>query len=75
MSNLPCPKCGGDARVSDSRPHELGVHRRRKCMKCGERFSTMEMIRYKQAIKLQNKLNELVEQLMELKEGIDNEHD
>ena len=40
---MQCPKCKGKTQVFDSRPAELGIHRRRKCAK-GHRFSTMEMV-------------------------------
>ena len=38
-----CPKCGGRAAVVDSRTYPTGeVRRRRKCRRCGFRFSTLE---------------------------------
>lgn len=39
-----CPKCGHDV-VSciDSRPRNGTIYRRRKCMECGHRFSTLEI--------------------------------
>ena len=38
-----CPKCGGRAVVVDSRTYPTGeVRRRRKCRRCGHRFSTLE---------------------------------
>lgn len=40
-----CPNCGADDdKVVDSRPAESGgaVRRRRECLTCGQRFSTME---------------------------------
>jgi transcriptional repressor NrdR len=38
-----CPYCGfEDSRVIDSRAGEGGIRRRRQCLACGERFSTIE---------------------------------
>lgn len=40
-----CPKCGGRAVVVDSRTYPTGeVRRRRKCRRCGFRFSTLEAV-------------------------------
>ena len=42
-----CPKCGAnDDKVLDSRPTDDGfaVRRRRVCLVCGARFSTIEKI-------------------------------
>lgn len=40
-----CPRCGGKAVVVDSRQYPTGeVRRRRKCGRCGHRFSTLEAI-------------------------------
>jgi len=42
---MECPFCGyGDSRVVDSRPRGGGVRRRRECLRCGQRFSTMERV-------------------------------
>lgn len=39
-----CPKCGSDqVNVIDSRPKEGTVARRRKCLVCGYRYSTVEV--------------------------------
>jgi len=38
-----CEKCGGLARVIDSRERPIGFSRRRKCSNCGHRFSTVEV--------------------------------
>jgi len=40
-----CPKCGGDTTVADSRRSEAGdsVRRRRRCLECNFRFSTLEI--------------------------------
>jgi transcriptional repressor NrdR len=38
-----CPYCGfEDSRVIDSRASEGGIRRRRQCLSCGQRFSTIE---------------------------------
>jgi transcriptional regulator NrdR family protein len=36
-------KCGSDSAVIDSRPHKNSIRRRRKCMACGARWSTLEV--------------------------------
>lgn len=42
---MTCPKCGNKAIVIDSRTYETGeVRRRRKCTRCGFRFSTLEAV-------------------------------
>lgn len=45
--NMPCPRCGAASRVVDSRFRKKGtsVRRRRECLslKCGKRFSTLEL--------------------------------
>ena len=38
-----CPKCKGESKVFDSRATAQGVRRRRECLKCSERFSTIEI--------------------------------
>ncbi len=40
---MKCPKCSGDTRVRDSRPLPDSVSRRRECLVCGFRFSTVEV--------------------------------
>lgn len=40
---MKCPICGGDTTVIDSRPKVDSVGRRRKCLKCSYRFSTLEI--------------------------------
>ena len=38
-----CPRCHSDQnKVLDSRQNELGVKRRRQCLKCAYRFTTLE---------------------------------
>jgi transcriptional repressor NrdR len=40
-----CPFCGtDDDKVTDSRPDQDGIRRRRECLACGRRFSTLERI-------------------------------
>lgn len=39
---LECPACGGALTVIYSRPKAGSVGRRRKCQKCGARFTTAE---------------------------------
>tara|TARA_R110000868_G_scaffold88938_4_gene247818 strand:+ start:587 stop:847 length:261 start_codon:yes stop_codon:yes gene_type:complete len=40
---MKCPVCGSlTSIVTDSRPKDTFIHRRRKCFDCGEKFSTQE---------------------------------
>ncbi len=40
-----CPYCGfADTKVTDSRDADEGIRRRRECLNCGQRFSTMERL-------------------------------
>lgn len=40
---IPCPNCGGDSHVIDSRSAPRSrIRRRRKCMECFDRFTTYE---------------------------------
>jgi transcriptional repressor NrdR len=40
-----CPFCANpDTRVTDSRPDQDGIRRRRECLACGQRFSTIERV-------------------------------
>jgi len=40
-----CPHCGHtESKVLDTRDAELGIRRRRQCLRCGNRFSTVERI-------------------------------
>ena len=40
-----CPFCTNpDTRVTDSRPDSDGIRRRRECLACGQRFSTVERV-------------------------------
>ena len=39
-----CPKCGGALTVVDSISDDNSVYRRRRCVECGNRFYTREVI-------------------------------
>jgi hypothetical protein len=39
---LVCQACKGKTTVTDSRASDTFIRRRRKCLSCGERFSTVE---------------------------------
>jgi transcriptional regulator NrdR family protein len=48
---MKCPQCrtiqkSTSRTIIDSRPHALGVRRRRECPSCGKRFSTYELPAY-----------------------------
>lgn len=39
-----CPNCqSNNTQVRDSRPHPDGIFRRRRCLTCNHRFSTIEI--------------------------------
>ena len=40
---MTCPKCNEKTRVIDTIPDEDSVARRRECVACGYRFSTIEI--------------------------------
>lgn len=40
---MTCVVCGEKTRVVDSRSHEDSKYRRRECVECGHRFSTVEI--------------------------------
>lgn len=40
---MTCPVCGGRVIVIDSRPSEDSIYRRRRCIECDYRFSTIEI--------------------------------
>ena len=43
--SIQCPSCGGwISTVMDTRPSHLGPRRRRECVTCGSRYSTLEVI-------------------------------
>ena len=57
---MTCPVCGGRTIVYDSRPTDDIINRRRKCIDCEYRFSTVEVetdiyIRKEEAVKRANK--------------------
>ena len=40
-----CPYCGfTDTKVTDSRDADDGIRRRRECLSCGQRFTTLERL-------------------------------
>jgi transcriptional regulator NrdR family protein len=39
-----CPKCNADTMVLESRRKVDMIHRRRKCLECGYRFNTDEIL-------------------------------
>jgi transcriptional repressor NrdR len=42
---MKCPYCGfGESRVTDSRDQGGAIHRRRRCERCFQRFSTLERV-------------------------------
>lgn len=44
-SGIGCPICGHEeSSVADSRPSDGYIRRRRKCLKCGGRYTTREMV-------------------------------
>jgi transcriptional repressor NrdR len=48
-----CPFCGhDDTQVKDSRPAEDGasIRRRRSCIACGQRFTTVERVQLRELI-------------------------
>lgn len=38
-----CPACRGKTEVTDSRPQDDVIRRRRRCTVCGKRFTTIEI--------------------------------
>lgn len=49
---MKCPKCEADTRVVDSRPREDGsIFRRRECLECRFRFSSLETVWIKKTSK------------------------
>ena len=44
MSGIVCPTCETETTVSDSRGRDGYVWRRRRCLNCGEKFTTVERI-------------------------------
>lgn len=56
-----CPDCGSENwRVVDTRPTEKGRRRRKECLDCGNRWSTIEYAKGEDAIaELQKKVETL----------------
>lgn len=54
---MTCPKCYGKTRIIDSRTDDDSTERRRKCVECGYRFSTIEIDRdlYERMVKQNDK--------------------
>ena len=50
---MTCPICGSKTQITDSRPDEDSVRRRRECLECAHRFTTIEIDRdlYERIIK------------------------
>ena len=45
-----CPVCGGETIVVNTRENKYGeIERRRECVECGRRFSTVESFKRKSA--------------------------
>lgn len=45
-ASVPCPECGGDSRVVETRRvDDMTVRRTRACQTCDHRFETRETIR------------------------------
>ena len=40
---MKCEKCQAETQVYDSRPKDNTIRRRRRCVKCKHRFTTVEM--------------------------------
>ena len=40
---MTCPNCNGETIVTKSRCHDDYTERRKKCVRCGYRFSTIEI--------------------------------
>ena len=52
-----CPFCGNpDSQVKDSRPNEegLAIRRRRACLSCGQRFTTVERVQLRELVVVKN---------------------
>ena len=65
---MECPKCGDSTKVIDSRTKSEGKYRRRECLSCFSRFSTIEerITKIKKVIK-----KEKVKKEKRKKEGFD----
>lgn len=67
-----CPKCKGKTKVIDSRPYfENKIRRRRACIKCGQRFTTYEMLNPTlDMLPLQNKMCGRIEKTIKELRGL-----
>ena len=65
---MECPKCGDSTKVIDSRTKSEGKYRRRECLSCFSRFSTIKerITKIKKVIK-----KEKVKKEKRKKEGFD----
>ena len=44
LDSIHCSECSGESAVIDSRPSKTGIiRRRRQCLNCGYRWTTMEI--------------------------------
>ena len=41
--NMTCPVCNGKTKILETRSDNESINRRRECLRCGYRFSTVEM--------------------------------
>lgn len=57
-ATIACPKCGGITGVTDSRERAGGtiVRRRKKCLDCGEKITTVERYSYETLQEVRNEL-------------------
>lgn len=66
-----CPKCGNSlASCIDARQKNDTIYRRRKCVECGYRYSTIEITidENKRLIEVEKSLKELLSHAQEIKE-------
>lgn len=62
---MTCPKCGSwQLRIADSRPADFTVNRKRECLDCGHRFSTVEITlkEYEEVMAVMVQKRQLVDQ-------------
>ncbi len=45
-SNVICPKCQGKSKVYNSRPKNDTIRRNRKCLECGHKYTTLELLEH-----------------------------
>ncbi len=63
--SFPCPHCGGNTAVGDSRPSHNGIRRRRYC-KCGHRFTSYETVAEECPKSMQGHIEEIAAQFEEI---------